>query len=217
MTETRRLQSRRVRRQMDHFIMALTADADPAPTAEGTAQPPRPGWMLSLYWYDFTVEVSETPLTGHVAYVWSDGADGGDAFETVLTDRPELERGLGQRMRPGQWPLQNPEQVGRPATFQRSLIEPFGFAYRIEGPDGLLIEARWADLSPPVFGIGPARGGDVTIATMLVESRSPSVRVNGHEYPGATFHNPIWTPWFGRETGSCILGLGETIYAPLES
>lgn len=213
MTETRRLQSRRVLRQMDHFIMALTADAEAVAARDGT--PARPGFLLSLYWYDFTVEVSDTPLTGHVAYVWSDGADGGDAFETVLTDRPELERGLGERMRPGQWPLQHPDEAGGPARFERTLIEPFGYAYRVTGHGDLVIEARWADLGPPAFGLGPARGGDVTIATMLVESRSPSVRINGHEYPGATFHNPIWTPWFGYDTGSCILGLGETIYEPL--
>ncbi len=213
MNETRRLQSRRVLRQMDHLIMALSVDVDPAVGEDGA--PPRPGFMLSLYWYDFTVEVSEIPLTGHVAYVWSDGADGGDAFETVLTDRPALERGLGARMRPGQWPLRHPDQAGLPATFERSQLEPWGYEYRVTGPDNLVIEARWADLGQPAFGIGPARGGDVTIATMLVESRSPSVRINGHEYPGATFHNPIWTPWFGYDTGSCILGLGETIYEPL--
>ena len=213
MNENRRLQSRRVIRQMDHLIMALTADAEAVAADDGT--PARPGLLVSLYWYDFTVEVSDEPLTGHVAYVWSDGADGGDPLEVVLTDAPEIERGLGARMRPGQWPMLRPDQVGRPATFQRRVIEPWGFEYRVTGPNALVIEARWGDLGPPVFGIGPARGGDVTIATMLVESGSPSVRINGNEYPGATFHNPIWTPWFGRETGSCILGLGETIYEPL--
>ena len=215
MTETRRLQSRRVLRQMDHLIMALSADAKAVAAADGTAQPGRPGFLLSLYWYDFTVEVSETPLSGHVAYVWTDGADGGDPFEAVLTDRPEIERGLGERMRPGQWPMARPDQSGRPATFERSLLDPWGYDYRITGLDGLLIEARWADLSPPVFGIGPARGGEVTIATMLTESLSPSARVNGRVFPGASFPNPIWTPWFGSERGSCILGLGETIYEPL--
>ena len=213
MTDSRRLQSRRVVRQMDHMILALSADAEAVAATDGT--PARPGLMVSLYWFDFTVEVSDTPLSGHVAYVWSDGADGGDAFEAVLTDRPEIERGLGARMRPGQWPMERLELAPRQATFQRTVLDPWGFAYRVTGPGGLLIEARWEDLGPPAFGIGPARGGEVTIATMLVESRSPSVRINGREYPGATFPNPIWTPWFGHDTGSCILGLGETIYEPL--
>lgn len=214
MDETRRLRSRRVLRQMDHLIMALTADAEPVAAADGT--PARPGFLLSLYWYDFTIEVSETPLTGHVAYVWSDGADGGDAFEAVLTDAPAIERGLGERMRPGQWPMSRPDQAGRSATFSRRLTRPWGIDYRVTAADGLTIEARWADLSPPVFGTGPARGGDVSIATMLTESLSPSVRINGRLYPGASFANPIWTPWFGTERGSCILGLGETIYEPLD-
>lgn len=214
MSETRRLQSRRVLRQMDHLIMALTADADAVGGPAG--EPPRPGFLLSLYWIDFTVEVSETPLTGHVAYAWSDGADGGDAFEAILTDAPEVARGLGERMRPGQWPMADPDRMVRRATFGRRLTQPWGIDYRVTAPDGLMIEARWADLSAPVFGTGPARGGDVTIATVLTESMAPSVRINGRPYPGSSFPNPIWTPWFGGERGSCILGLGETIYEPLD-
>lgn len=213
MTEERRLQSRRVLRQMDHLIMALTVDADPVTGPAG--EPPRPGFMLSLYWIDFTVELSASPQWGHVAYVWSDGADGGDAFEAILTDAPEIEASLGARMRPGQWPMAAEVPVRR-ATFQRRQTQPWGIDYRVTSADGLMIEARWADLSPAVFGVGPARGGAVTIATVLTESMSPSVRLNGRIYPGASFRNPIWTPWFGSERGSCILGLGETIYEPLD-
>jgi hypothetical protein len=51
---------------------------------------------------------------------------------------------------------------------------------------------------------------------LLTESMSPSARVNGRSYPGRTFPNKIWTPWFGSERGSCIIGLGETIYEPLD-
>lgn len=214
MTDDRRLQSRRVLRQMDHLIMALSVDADAATGPGG--EPPRPGFLLSLYWIDFTVEVSERPLSGHVAYAWSDGADGGTPFEAILTDAPELEHGLGARMRPGQWPLSDPDRPVRRATFRRRQTEPWGYDYTVTTPDGLMIEARWADLAPPVFGVGPARGGDVTIATVLTEAMSPSVRINGRPYPGASFANPIWTPWFGSERGSCILGLGETIYEPLD-
>ena len=205
MTEERRLRSRRVLRQMDHFIMALAAGA----------QPERPGFLLSLYWFDYTIELGGPARSGHVAYAWSDGADGGDAFETVLTDAPEIAGGLGDRMRPGQWPLADPDRVAKPATFLRRGTHPWGFDFRVTGADGMLIEARWADLSAPVFGTGQARGGN-TIATMLTESMSPSVRVNGRTYPGASFANPIWTPWFGSERGSCIIGLGETIYEPLD-
>jgi hypothetical protein len=212
--EQRRLQSRRVLRQMDHFIMALAADG--TGPVDATAQPPRPGFLLSLYWFDYTIELGEPARTGHVAYAWSDGFDGGAAFETVLTDAPEIAGGLGDRMRPGQWPLADPDRVAKPATFLRRGTQPWGFDFRVTGADGLLIEARWADLSPPVFGTGPARGGGVAIATMLTESMSPSVRVNGRTYPGRRFPNPIWTPWFGSERGSCIIGLGETIYEPLD-
>jgi hypothetical protein len=209
--EERRLRSRRVVRQMDHFIMALGA----AGSDRGSAAPDRPGFLLSLYWFDYTIELGEPAQTGHVAYAWSDGAHGGAAFETVMTDAPELAAGLGERLRPGQWTLAEPERPAGQATFLRRVSQPWGFDFRVTGADGLLIEARWADCSAPAFGIGTARGGN-TIATMLTESMSPSARVNGRSYPGRTFPNPIWTPWFGSERGSCIIGLGETIYEPLD-
>ena len=152
--------------------------------ADTGAPPPRPGLLLSLYWFDYTIELGEPARTGHVAYAWSDGADGSEAFETVLTDAPEIAGGLGGQMRPGQWPMADPDRAAKPATFLRRGTQPWGFDFRVTGADGQLIEARWADLSAPVFGTGPARGGGVAIATMLTESLSPSVRVNGRSYPG---------------------------------
>ena len=52
---------------------------------------------------------------------------------------------------------------------------------------------------------------------MLTEAHQPSATVNGVRQPGGPFHNPIWRPWFGNERGSCIIGLGETIYETEES
>jgi len=46
------------------------------------------------------------------------------------------------------------------------------------------VEARWEDLSSPVFASGPTRGGDAWIATMLVESFRPSALIDGLQLLG---------------------------------
>jgi hypothetical protein len=199
MSQSPTIHSRRVSRQMDHFILALKTDA----THE------RPDVLVSLYWIGYTVELGE-PTSGHVAYVWAPGR-GPDSLEAVLTDNPELAAALGPKLRPGQWSLQAADRPARPATFERRMLRPYGVGYRVSA-DGLEIDARWEDLDTPSFASGPTRLKDAWITTMLVESRRPSVLVDGQPQPGSSFPNPIWTPWFGDERGSCIIGLGETIY-----
>ena len=203
--------SSRINRQMDHLIMALKVDP-------GTE---RPDFLLSLYWIGYTAEAGE-PDRGHVAYLWSTNARDrnqtnepadtktGD-LEAALTDNPNLAQVLGARLRPGQWPMTRPERPILPARFERQNLRPYGIGYRVIAGD-LIVEARWEDLSSPVFASGPTRGGDAWIATMLVESFRPSALIDGLPQPGRSFPNPIWQPWFGNERGSCILGLGETIY-----
>jgi hypothetical protein len=202
------IHSRRVKRQMDHLIMALKIDAE----AE------RPDFMLSLYWIGYTVEAGE-PDHGHVAYLWSTAGAGhrnhrsaGD-LEAALTDNLRLAQALGTRLRPGQWPMREPERPLLPARFERQNLTPYGIAYRVT-TDDLTVEACWEDLGTPVLASGPTRARDAWIATMLVESSRPSALVDGVPQLGRSFRNPIWRPWFGDERGSCILGLGETIYEP---
>lgn len=205
------IHSSRVDRQMDHFIMALKID----PAAE------RPDFLLSLYWIGYTVEAGE-PDHGHVAYLWSTSAGGhrgsrsvpgaGDALEAALTDNLDLAQALGPRLRPGQWPMREPARPILRARFERQNLRPWGIGYRVTS-DELTVEARWEELGAPVLASGPTRGGDAWIATMLVESFRPSASVDGLAQPGTSFPNPIWRPWFGDERGSCILGLGETIYS----
>jgi len=180
---------------MDHFILALKTD----PAHD------RPDALVSLYWIGYTVELGAT-TSGHVAYVW-----GEHDVEDVLTDNPELAAALGPRLRPGQWPLRDRERPAQPATFERRMLQPYGFAYRVHA-EGLDVDARWEDLDTPSFASGPTRQRDAWITTLLVESLRPSVSFNGQPQPGSSFPNPIWTPWFGDERGSCVIGLGETIY-----
>jgi hypothetical protein len=226
MSQPPTIHSRNVSRQMDHFILALKADRKRRPEpgghagtralrAQPAAEPPRrsdrdherPDVLVSLYWIGYTVELG-APTSGHVAYVWGPGDDG---VEAVLTDNLELATSLGPKLRPGQWPLRDPDRPPAMATFERRMLQPYGFGYRIRS-DGLEVDARWEDLDTPSFASGPTRLRDAWITTMLVESLRPSVTFNGVAQPGASFPNPIWTPWFGDERGSCVIGLGETIY-----
>ena len=196
------IHSRNVLRQMDHFIMALKTD----PALD------RPGFFLSLYWIEYAADAEP----GHVAYLWSTGIDGVAPLEVVLTDNLAIPAAMGHRLRPGQFPLADPDQPARLARFHRSTSREWAISFRIEA-EGLTVDARWETLSPPVYVSGPTSSRDAQITTMLTEAHQPSATVNGIRQPGGPFHNPIWRPWFGNERGSCIIGLGETIYTSEET
>jgi len=196
------IHSRNVLRQMDHFIMALKTD----PALD------RPGFFLSLYWIGYAADAEP----GHVAYLWSTGIEGVAPVEVALTDNLAIPAAIGHRLRPGQFPLADPDQPARLARFHRSTSPDWGISFRIEA-EGLTVDARWETLSPPVYVSGPTSSRDAHITTMLTEAHQPSATVNGIRQPGGPFHNPIWRPWFGNERGSCIIGLGETIYTSEET
>ncbi len=193
------IHSRRVIRQMDHFIMALKVDAAME----------RPSFFLSLYWIGFSVYAEP----GHVAYLWTSPDRDQPESEVALTDNQGLFETLGPRLRPGQFRLSDPDRPARLAAFRRVTGRDRAIEFSIDAP-GLVVEARWAGLESPVFASGSTSTGDARIATLLVESREPSAAVNGRAQRGVPFPNPIWRPWFGDERGSCIIGLGETIYEP---
>lgn len=196
------IHSRSVLRQMDHFIMALKTDPDVE----------RPSFFLSLYWIEYAADAEP----GHMAYLWTSGADGRPPIEEVLTDNPAIPAAIGHRLRPGQYPLEDPGRAARPARFGRSTSRDWAITFSIEA-EGLSVLARWETLSPPVYATGPTSSRDALITSMLTESHQPSATVNGVRQPGGPFHNPIWKPWFGNERGSCIVGLGETIYETEEA
>jgi hypothetical protein len=196
------IHSRRVLRQMDHFIMALKTD----PALE------RPSFLLSLYWIEHAADAEP----GHAAYLWTTETPGHPAIESALTDNLALVAALGHRLRPAQWQLEDPSRPVRIARFQRTTSRGWTISFHIEA-EGLVIDARWEALSPPVFVTGPTSTRDATITTMLTEAHRATATVNGIVQPGTPFHNPIWRPWFGNERGSCIIGLGETIYHSEES
>ncbi len=196
------IHSRNVLRQMDHFIMALKTD----PALD------RPGFFLSLYWIAYAADAEP----GHVAYLWSTGIEGIAPLEAVLTDNHAITAAIGHRLRPAQFPLAEPDRPARLARFSRSTSRDWAISFRIEA-EGLVVDARWETLSPPVYVTGPTSSRDAHITTMLAEAHQPSATVNGIRQPGGPFHNPIWRPWFGNERGSCIIGLGETIYTAEEA
>lgn len=199
--------SRDIRRQMDHCILALAVD--PALPAG------RPDAYLSLYWIALTTEAGPAPLSGHLAYLWVAGAGGGAPTCRVLTDSLALASGLAGRTSAVRWELPGawPEPVR--ARFSRTASSPVAHTWRIEGDDGLVVEARWADLREPVFATGSTRDGLSEITTVLVSAGSGTLVLDGVAVPGAPFPDPIWTSWFGSEQSSCVMGLGETIHAPV--
>jgi hypothetical protein len=196
------IHSRSVLRQMDHFIMALKTDA---------AQD-RPTFFLSLYWIEYAADAEP----GHLAYLWATGIDGVEPIEAVITDSLAIPNAIGHRLRPGQWPMSDPTRPARLGRFQRTTSRDWAISFHIES-EGVIVDARWETLSPPVYATGPTSSRDALITTMLTEAHLPSATVNGIRQPGGPFRNPIWRPWFGNERGSCVIGLGETIYESEEA
>lgn len=171
----------------------------------------RPSFLLSLLSIGYTTE-SEP---GHVAYLWATGLPGEPPIEDVLTDNPDLAATLGPSIRPRQWQLTDPERPARMARFARSTSRDGSITARVEAP-GLTIAASWEDLSTPIYGTGRAAGANGRITSFLTDARRPSATVNGRPQPGTWFANPIWEPWFGEVRGSCVIGLGETIWIDTE-
>lgn len=191
------IHSRNVLRQMDHFIMALKTD----PALD------RPSFFLSLFWIGYAADAEP----GHVAYLWSTGIDGVAPIEAVVADNLATPAAIGHRLRPGQYPMADPTRPAVLGRFRRSSSRDWAISFHIES-EGLVVDARWDTLSPPVYASGPTSSRDAQITTLLSEAHQPSATVNGIRQPGGSFHNPVWRPWFGNERGSCIIGLGETIY-----
>ena len=196
------IHSRHVIRQMDHFIMALKTD----PAVE------RPSFFLSLYWVGYAADAEP----GHVAYLWTTAVGAHPAIEAAVTDNLALPNAVGHRLRPRQWPLEDPSRPARVAKFQRTTSRDWAISFRIES-EGLVVNARWEALSPPLYATGPTGPRDGMITSMLTEAHRASVSVNDIVQPGSPFPNPLWKPWFGNERGSCIIGLGETIYQTEEA
>lgn len=203
------LLARDIRRQMDHCILTLAAD--PALPAG------RPDVYLSLYWISMTTECGPTPMAGHLAYLWAagPGGSGSDPIARVLTDSPALATGLASRTNAVRWDLPGAWPEPELARFTRTAADPLAHTWRIEAADGAVIEARWGAFGAPVFATGPTRDGLSEITTVLVAAHEGSVSVDGRVLAGAPFPDPIWTPWFGTEQPSCVMGLGETIHAPV--
>jgi hypothetical protein len=201
--------SRQIRRQMDHCILALSASGR-APDAGET-----PSAYLSLYWISMTTECGPEPLAGHLAYLWVAGEAGAVPTVRVLTDAPALAAGLAPRTSLVRWELPGAWPEPAMATFVRTAASPVAHTWRVTAADGGTLEATWSDLGEPVFATGPTRDGQSAITTVLVSAGRGVLTVDGRPVPGVPFPDPIWTPWFGSEQTSCVMGLGETIHEPI--
>jgi hypothetical protein len=192
---------------MDHSILTLARD--PALPAG------RPDAYLSLYWIGFTTECGPAPLAGHLAYLWLADDGTGAPLARVLTDSAALAAGLADRTSIVRWELPGAWPAPELATFSRASATPLAHAWRIVAASGSVVEARWEALGTPVFASGPTRDGSAAITTVLVSAGAGALLVDGRVAAGAPFPDPIWTPWFGSEQTSCVLGLGEVIFEPL--
>ena len=199
--------TRDIRRQMDHCILTLAVDP--------TLPSGRPDVHLSLFWIAMTTECGPEPLSGHLAYLWAAGLGGGEPIVRVLTDSLALATGLASRTNATRWELPGTWPDPVLAVFTRTAAAPVTHTWRIETSGGTVVEARWADLGPPIFATGPTRDGLSEITTVLVAARSGTLAIDGRVLPGTPFPDPIWTRWFGEEQTSCVMGLGETIHAPV--
>ena len=195
-----------IRRQMDHYILAL-ADGAPAD---------RPHVLVSLYWIPWTTEAGR-PLSGHVAWLWVSGLESAPSVARVLTDSAALAEVLLRPTRPARWAPADAWPVPEAATFEQSSEGPLAFTWRVTAADGTILEARWADPGPPVFATGQSRDDVSSITTLLVCARAASATLDGRALPGEPYPDPIWTPWFGAEQTSCVIGLGETIHLAAET
>jgi hypothetical protein len=170
---------------------------------------------LSLYWIGYTTECGPEPLAGHLAYLWLADDGTGAPLARVLTDSAALAAGLFDRTSLTRWELPGAWPDPEAARFTRVAGAPLAHAWRVEAATGMVVEARWEDLGAPVFASGPTRDGSAAITTMLVGARRGAVTVDGRMAAGAPFPDPIWTPWFGSEQPSCVMGLGEIIHVPV--
>ncbi|MFN8623658.1 MAG: hypothetical protein U0869_23200 [Chloroflexota bacterium] len=196
-----------VRRVMDHCILALARDPG---LPDG-----RPDAYLSLYWIALTTECGPAPLAGHLAYLWTADDGAGAPLARVLTDSVALAAGLADRTSATRWTLPGAWPAAELATFTRVAASPLGHVWRMEAASGLVVEARWEEIGEPVFASGPTHDGSAAISTALVSAARGSIIVDGRAVGGAPFPDPIWTPWFGSEQTSCVMGLGEVVFEPV--
>jgi hypothetical protein len=202
MPDTPTLHSRRITRQMDHFILALKTD----PATD------RPSFLLSLYWLGY--ELAGGP--GHLAYLFADPAGTLPRIELVLTDDLALAEALRVGTRPAQWPLQDPDRPGPTGEVrERRRFGRSGSPGRFTRPGpGAEPPSRsrraGKEIAPLVFRERPAARGNQIASTLAVPRRA-TARVNG-----------LWTsrallsrtrsgiPWFARTDYRLLRGrLGE--------
>jgi hypothetical protein len=179
----------------DHLVLAL---ADPTIRLGD-----EPAFVLS--WY--AVAYAAAAPGGNLAFIRAPGL--GPTGELVITDAPKLDRALRPRLRPRSWPMADPDQPSRRATFTRAPIRDGGVAATVTADD-VAIEVEWRELGRPIVASGPV-GSDPPwdSSTVLFEAGAWAVTVNGSAFAGQTFQNEIWRPWLGRPLSSALVAVAE--------
>jgi hypothetical protein len=179
----------------DHLVLAL---ADPT-----IARGDEPIFVFS--WY--AVAYAAAAPGGNLAFIRAPGLE--PSGELVMTDAPELDRALRPRLMPRSWPLADPDQPSRRATFTRAPIRDAGVAATVTADD-VAIEVEWRELGRPIVAAGPV-GSEPRwdSSTVLFEAGSWTVTVNGSALAGQAFPNEVWRPWLGRPLSSALVAVAE--------
>ena len=109
-------------------------------------------------------------------------------------------------------------ELGAPivaARFERRPFTADGLGFDITS-DGLSVEVRWLESSPPFWMIAPAPdlAPDEDIWAMFVEAHDASVRVGGEAVAGRPFLDDAWVPKLGRPLSSAHVAFSEVRVEP---
>jgi hypothetical protein len=175
----------------DHLVLALR---------DGSSEDP----AFFVSWYAVTFAAGAPG--GNLAFIRSPVLPTG---ELVVTDSPELDRALRQRLRPKAWPLRDPDGPALPATFERAPLRDGRLDARIVA-EAHTVEVSWSELGAPIVATGRV-GADPPwdTSTVLIEAAGFSAMVDGRPSAGRPFPNPVWEPWFGRPLSSALIAFAE--------
>ena len=188
-----------VRHCWDHAVVTLRDE-----TAVETA-------FLSLYAITYSAALG----AGHVCLLRAPAAG---IVHAILTDAPEVARRMVRRLRAMTYPG---FELGAPivaARFERRPFTADGLGFDITS-DGLGVEVRWLEPSPPFWMIAPAPdlAPDEDIWAMFVEARDAALRLDGVAVRGRPFLDEAWVPKLGRAVSSAHVAFSEVRVEPVHA
>ena len=124
-----------------------------------------------------------------------------------VTDAPELDRALRERLQPRSWLLADTSRPATVGSFDRSPIRAGAVTARIDAGDHV-IEAAWTGLGQPIVATGRV-GTDAPWDTSTVLVGGRLVGHGGAPVAGRPFPNHVWDTWFGRPLSSALVAVAE--------